>query len=374
MNTKKISPYEMMEICNAFEIKGKMIDFRECSSGHIHDTYIVSYEEHGKLTRYIFQRVNTKVFPNVEKVMDNILRVTSHILYKAKHIDDIDIERVTLRYIKVSNSDKYFIYDSHGSVWRAYFMIEKTRTYDVLTNSEQAYEAAKAFGRFQKYLSDFAPPPLYETIPNFHNTPKRFEALHKTIEEDVVGRRKKCQTEIDFALSMEHIGKIIVDGIEKKEIPIRVTHNDTKINNVLFDEETDKAVCVIDLDTVMPGSVLYDFGDQVRTTVGFFAENTLDLDSVVADIRCFENLIRGLLEETRSFLTKTEFDLLYHSGIIITLEIGIRFLTDYLQGDVYFKIHRPEENLERARTQIALVKSLQKQERQMLEIVKRYGR
>lgn len=372
MNKKKISPDKMMEICNAFEIKGKMIDFRECSSGHIHDTYIVSCDEHERITRYIFQRVNTKVFPNIEKVMDNILRVTSHILHKAKQADGVDIERATLRYLKARDSDKYFIYDSPSSVWRAYFMVEKTRTYDVLTNSEQAYEAAKAFGRFQRYLSDFPLPPLYETIPNFHNTPKRFEALHKAIEEDVVGRRRKCQPEIDFALSMEHIGKVIVHGIEKKEIPLRVTHNDTKINNVLFDEKTDKAVCVIDLDTVMPGSVLYDFGDQVRTTVGFFAENTLDLDSVVADIRCFENLIKGFLEETWSILSKAEIDLLYYSGIIITLEIGIRFLTDYLQGDVYFKIHRPEENLERTRTQFALVQSLQKQERQMLEIVKRY--
>jgi hypothetical protein len=317
--------------------------------------------------------VNTKVFPDVEKVMDNIIRVTSHILHKAKQDKTIDPERATLRFIRVRNSEKYFVYDSCGSAWRMYFMVEKTHTYDVLTNAEQAYEAAKAFGRFQKYLADFPPPPLHETISNFHNTPKRFEALHKAIKEDVAGRRKKCQPEIDFALSMEDMGKIIVQGIEKKEIPIRVCHNDTKINNVLFDDETDKAVCVIDLDTVMPGSALYDFGDEVRTTVGFFAENTLDLSSVVADVRCFENLVRGFLEETRDFLTKTEIELLYHSGIIITLEIGIRFLADYLQGDVYFKIHRPEENLDRARTQFALIRSLQQQERQMQQIVKRYA-
>jgi hypothetical protein len=221
-------------------------------------------------------------------------------------------------------------------------------------------------------LADLPSPPLHETIPDFHHTPKRFAAFREAVEADPLGRAAECREEIEYCMGLESRTGIVSDALASGEIPNRVTHNDTKINNVLFDEATGEGICVIDLDTVMPGSALYDFGDMVRTSAGHFEENEKDLSKVFVDLDRFECLVRGYLDAGRDFLTKREIDLLCFSGVLLTFECGIRFLGDYLKGDVYFKIHHPEENLDRARTQFELVRSIYEHEDAMQGIVKRY--
>ncbi len=369
-NTDRPTSADALVAARHFELLGEPRDARPYGSGHINDTFLVECKARFADVPYILQRINHNVFPRPEQVMENICRVTDHlragILTRGGNPD-----RESLTVVPASDGRPFHI-DANGLYWRAYIFIIGARTHDVLTDNRQAYQAAKAFGTFQRLLADLPGVPLHETIVNFHHTPSRFAKLKTAAELDDAGRLASCREDVDFALAQKPITTLVVDGLESGDLPWRVTHNDTKINNVMLDDSTGDAICVIDLDTVMPGSALYDFGDQVRTSVGHFTENERDLSKVYIDLDRFDCLARGFLESAGESLVPAEIDNLAFAGILITYMIGIRFLADYLEGDVYFKTHRPDENLDRARTQFALVKDMQKQRNKMDAIVRNY--
>lgn len=361
---------QMRDICARFELGGPVTGAAPYGSGHIHDTYAVTVSEGGASRRFILQRINHGIFRDVPRLMENIARVTDHLRRTLGSRAGADPARETLTVVPTRDGGSFFRTDS-GDCWRAYDFIEGCRTVDVVEVHDQAYEAASAFGRFQRLLADLPAPPLHEILPRFHDTPWRFENLESAIAADTCGRRKDCGPEIEFAMARKAMTDTVTRGLASGAIPTRVTHNDTKINNVLLDAVTGRGVAVIDLDTVMPGSILYDFGDQIRSSVGHFVENERDLGKIYVDLDRFEALARGYLASARAFLTPAETELLAFSGRLITFEIGLRFLTDYLQGDVYFRTHRPGENLDRCRTQFAFVRSQEQHRDEMERIVGR---
>ena len=372
MEHAPVSLNAMRALAAEFEIAGEVVESAPYGSGHINDTYAVVFRQATGTRRYILQRVNHLIFKNVPALMENVCRVTEHIRGKLAAMPGSDPDRETLTVIPTHAGTGYYEAPD-GNFWRAYLFIENARTYDVPSGSEQIFEAARAFGRFQSLLADLPPPPLHETIVNFHHTPMRFETLKQAIDDDVCGRVPECREAIDFALEREPMTARVTDALDAGALPLRVTHNDTKINNVMLDDATGRGVCVIDLDTVMPGSLLYDFGDQARTMTGDFEENERDLGRVYAKLDRFEALVRGAMESGRESMTPLEIEWLPFGGRLITFTIGIRFLTDFLQGDVYFKTGRPGENLDRTRTQFALVKSMEAQNDAMREIIGRYS-
>jgi aminoglycoside phosphotransferase (APT) family kinase protein len=255
--------------------------------------------------------------------------------------------------------------DAEGGYWRAYRFIEGARAYDTVESSQQAYQAARAFGEFQKMLVDLPAPRLRDTIPDFHNTPKRFVAFEQAVAADESNRAVNARAEIEFAFAHQPMVGVLLEA----NLPERITHNDTKFNNVLLDNATGEGLCVIDLDTVMPGLALYDFGDMVRTTTSPAMEDEQDLSQVTMQFPMFEALARGYLSSAGCFLTKEEKTHLAFAGKLITFEQGIRFLTDYLAGDRYYKVHRDRQNLDRCRTQFKLVESIEQQEEQMTLLI-----
>ncbi len=329
--------------------------------GHINDTYLTSSKQ------FILQKVNTNIFKDYEKLMGNIEGVTSFLKEKIIAAGG-NPERETLTVIKTKDG-KNFYKTEDGDVYRLYIFISDSVSRTVVTDPIQLYHAGKAFGKFQYMLADYPAEELFEVIPDFHNTRKRFEALKEAIENDVAGRKHLVEKEIEFALSQEYYIDTVVDGLASGEIPLRVTHNDTKINNVLFDKDTEEGVCVIDLDTVMPGSLLYDFGDALRAGATTGAEDETDLSKVWFDIYAFKNFAKGFLEYTNESMTEREAELLPLSAKLLTYECGIRFLTDYLNGDTYFKIHREHHNLDRARNQFKLVQDIENKEAEMKSII-----
>lgn len=355
------------ELAAAFQCPGKYIGEEPYGSGHINDTYRVVYEEDGKEVLYIHQRINHNIFKDVPALMENIGRVTRHQRMKFEEAGIGDLDRRVLTLIPTVDGDDYHV-DPDGNFWRTYIFITNHVAFDVVETTGQAFEAAKAFGEFQCQLADM-PERLNETIPNFHHTRSRFDTLLKAIEADEFGRAADVKEEIEFALAHEPMVDIVVDLLASGGLPERVTHNDTKLNNVLLDADTETGMCVIDLDTVMPGSALYDFGDMVRTSTCKAAEDEKDLSKIEMDIDFFEALVNGYLTTASGFLTAKEKELLPFSGRLITFEIGLRFLTDYLQGDVYFKTHREGHNIDRCRTQFKLVQSMERQADAMQKIV-----
>lgn len=354
--------HDVRGVARHLQIHGEFLGAEPYGSGHINDTYCVFFDQAGTRVRYIFQRINHNIFKNPVALMENIQRVTAHLGRQCA--GQPDESRRVLTLIPARAGAPYH-QDAEGNYWRAYLFIEKARTYDAVESAGQAFEAAKAFGQFQKLLADLPAPRLQDTIPDFHHTPKRFAALENAIAADVANRAKLAQPEIEFALRHKDICSVLVAA----QLPERVTHNDTKFNNVMLDDATGEGVCVIDLDTVMPGLALYDFGDMVRTTTSPAKEDELDLTKVKMQFPMFEALARGYLSTAAEFLTPAEKTFLPFSGKLITFEIGIRFLTDYLAGDVYFKVHRDGHNLDRCRTQFKLVESIEQQEEQMNRLV-----
>lgn len=350
------------EILSHFSVD---VTIKPYGNGHINDTYLT-----GSSPRYILQRINTNVFKNPKEVMDNILNVTEHVRKKIIAAGG-DPERETLRVIKTKTGENYYEAEN-GDCYRMYNYIENSVSYDITETPEQLFQAGRAFGRFQNMLSDFPADKLFETIPDFHDTRKRFENLKNAIKADKAGRVASVKDEIDFALSFEKEVGIVVDSLKDGSLPCRVTHNDTKLNNVMFDKETGEAVCVIDLDTVMPGSLLYDYGDALRFGASTGAEDETDLSKIEFSLEYFEAFTNGFLGELGSAITEKECELLAFSAKLITYEIGIRFLTDYLEGDTYFKIHREHHNLDRCRTQFKLVADIEKKTDKMNEIIKKY--
>ncbi|MFD0896088.1 aminoglycoside phosphotransferase family protein [Luteolibacter ambystomatis] len=364
--------HDLRAVTALFDMRADFVHAYPYGSGHINDTYCAWFDQAGQRIRYIVQRINHNVFKQPELLMENVDRVTKHALDRLLDEGNPEARRRTLTCVP-SHGGKSYAKDLQGNVWRVYPFIERARGYDELETNEQAYQAARSFGEFQKLTADLGGDRLHETIPNFHNTPKRLEALKAAIEADTAGRAAEVQAEINFALARAADCAKITDLIAAGEIPERVTHNDTKLNNVLLDDVTAEGVCVIDLDTTMPGSALYDFGDMVRTATPTTREDDTDLDKLDIRLDRFEALVKGYLSTARSFLNPAETAHLAFAGKLLTLECGIRFLTDYLQGDVYFKIKRPGHNIDRCRNQFAFVAAIEKKLPEMEAIVKSYA-
>lgn len=368
MERAKHSVERLRHVFTGFQAWGDFADAQPYGSGHINDTYKVSARMAGAPVNYLAQRINHAIFKQPDRLMENVVRVTGHLGDKLIAAGDPDATRKALTVIPAHGGLPY-VRDEEGNWWRMYLFIEQAQTYDIIENERQAYEAARSFARFQNLLADLPAPRLHETIPAFHNTLSRLKALDAAAAADVRGRKAEVAAELAFVEKRrEQCGRLL-ERNARGEIPERITHNDTKINNVMLDDATGEGVCVIDLDTVMPGLALYDFGDMVRSATAAAMEDEQDLSKVGSRIGMFEALARGYLSEA-AFLLPAEIDELVFSGRLITLTIGIRFLTDYLAGDVYFRTHRPGQNLDRCRTQLQMVRSLEAQAGAMEAIVR----
>lgn len=359
---------QLQEISRKFQIYGQILHAETLKIGHINETYTATYDQGGTRVRYIHQKINRNVFKNPIGVMKNVMRVTTHIRKKQEVLNIRDVTRRSLIVIPTRDG-KSFYQNGDKEVWRTFVFVEGVETYEAVQTPEQAFQAGQAFGGFQNLLVDLPGERLFESIPDFHNTRKRFTALQQAVEKDRYNRAKDARPEIEFALKREPIVDVILSAMAKSKIPERITHNDTKFNNVMMDVLTGEAMCIVDLDTVMPGCALYDFGDMVRTTTSPTLEDEPDLSKVTMQMPMFKKLAQGYLSTAGSFLNKHERSLIAFSGKLITFEIGIRFLTDYLSGDSYFRIHRPAHNLDRCRTQFKLVESIEKQEATMQKFV-----
>jgi Ser/Thr protein kinase RdoA (MazF antagonist) len=358
----------LQAISQQFRIYGQILHAELCKIGHINETYTATYDQGGVTVRYIHQKINQGVFREPVKVMENVMRVTEHLQRKLRDQGARQYTRRALTVVPTHDGRPYHV-DGNGDFWRTFVFVERVQSFEAVHTEAQAYEAGRAFGEFQSLLADLPGGRLHETIPDFHNARKRFAALKRAAEENRVGRAASARAEIDFALAQEPWIGTLLDAQAAGEIPERITHNDTKFNNVMLDWETGRALCVVDLDTVMPGLVHYDFGDMVRTTTSPTLEDEEDLSKVSMRMPMFQGLARGYLEATRDFLTPAEKKYLAFAGRLITYIIGIRFLTDYLSGDVYFRVHRPGHNLDRCRTQFKLVQSIMEQEAAMQRFV-----
>lgn len=362
--------YDLPSIAALFAFEGEFLKGERYGSGHINDTFALTFSTPDGSRRQLLQRVNHEVFRQVPQLMENVQRVTAHAQRKLEDQGVRNIDRRVMT-INPSKDGEAYARDKEGNFWRSYVFIENARTYDRIETEQQAFEAARAFGQFQAMLVDLPGGRLNETIPNFHNTPSRYATLQAAIAEDAKGRAAGVQKEIDFFRSREKLTSKLLDLHSRGELPERTTHNDCKLNNVMIDDADQTGICVIDLDTVMPGFSLYDFGDMIRTATSPALEDEPDVSKVRMQMPMFEALVRGFLEGASGFLVPAEIDNMAFSGKLITMEIGIRFLTDYLQGDVYFKTHRPGHNLDRCRTQIALVESIEAQEEEMNRLVEK---
>ncbi len=364
MSQEILNGHDLGKIFSQFEVDAEFISHEHLKVGHINDTFLVEAQACRGKDRFIFQRINRFVFRQPEKLMVNFEKVTRHIRGKLEKTPGRNPERETLNLVG-ARSGRSFHLTAEGDYWRAYRFVGDCHIVNVAARPEQAFEAGRAFGCFQKFLVDLPAVSLHETIPFFHHTPRRLTRLTEALAKDSRGRAAEAKEVISFALERAGMAPVVTDALDKGIIPLRIAHNDTKINNILFDNRTEKAVCVIDLDTTMPGSALYDFGDMVRTATSLTAEDEEDVSRVELEMDMFRALAEGYLEETRDFLTDREADLLVFSGRLLTYTIGLRFLTDYLEGDVYFRTNRQGQNLDRARTQFALIKSMEEKEKEM---------
>jgi hypothetical protein len=361
-------PHDVPSVARHFAMAGDFLGFQPCGHGLINDTYEVRFNQGGIPVRYVVQRINHQVFKQPELVMDNIIRVTSHIGQKLQAQGEPELARRVLTLVPCRNG-KLWHKDHAGNTWRGYVYIEGAHAHNRVESPALAEEAARAFGEFQSLLVDLKGPRLADTIPNFHHTRSRYNALMQALDDDSAGRAKLIRSELDWVMQREAVVDELLNLQAKGELPERITHNDTKINNVMMDVDSGQAICVMDLDTVMPGLVLYDFGDLVRTTTISAPEDSLELDQVRMRRSLFDALVRGYLRGAGSFLSDKEVEYLAFSGKLITLETGIRFLTDYLNGDVYFKTNRPNHNLDRFRVQAKMVESIESQEHAMQDSV-----
>ncbi|MDF2942297.1 MAG: mucin desulfatase [Herbinix sp.] len=359
------------EVIRCMAFQGDCVHYERFGNGHINDTFVVYTEQENKSrVRYILQRINHQIFKKPEHLMENIVGVTDFI--KCKIVQEKgDVDRETLNIVRTKLGNTYYV-DSIGSYWRAYLFIEGATSYEQVEKPEDFYQSAVAFGHFQKLLSDYQAHTLYETIMDFHNTPVRLANLKRAVTEDVYGRVRKVISELDFIYKQEEFTHVLMNLYKDGKLPLRVTHNDTKLNNIMIDNKSGKAICVIDLDTVMPGFSVNDFGDAIRFGATTAAEDEIKLNKVNFRIDLFELYTRGFLEGCDGSLTEIEKRLLPIGAKMMTLECGIRFLTDYLQGDTYFRINREGQNLDRARTQLKLVSEMEKQWDEMKNIVIKY--
>lgn len=360
--------YNLKEIFDLFKTDGSFLKGEPYGSGHIHDTFKIEISDLDN-DDYIIQRLNNKIFRNIPQLQNNIERVTIHLRNKLSQIPGSNIKRECLQLVQ-SKQGQSWITDSDGNYWRMYIFIKNHRSYNVVDTPDKAFEGGKAIGRFQAMLADMPGGPLFETIPWFHDIGKRLETFNQKIKDDPAGRVEKVRDEISDVLKRAEEMKIILKLGSEGKIPLRITHNDTKFNNILLDEN-DKALCVIDLDTVMPGYVHYDFGDAIRTATNAAPEDETDLSKVVMNINLFKAYAEGYLSETIGTLNSVEKEYLAFAPKLITYTIAVRFLTDYIDGDNYFKIHHEHHNIQRARAQLKLVKSMEEQYADMKNIIKK---
>lgn len=359
----------LQQIASHFAINGRFLMGEPYGCGHINSTYCLYYDRGScPPMRVILQKINTGIFRDPDGLMNNIALVTDHI--RNKNSDSPNADRCTLTVIPTVEGKGYYR-DENGDCYRAYVFVENSFSLQQVENADQFESLAATFGEFQNQLADFDASKLVESIPDFHNTAKRYEAFEAAVEANLAGRANTVAEEIAFAKARKADASLLVEELKAGNLPLRVTHNDTKLNNVLFDADSGKAVCVIDLDTVMPGLVHYDFGDSIRFGASTAAEDEKDLSKVEMDLDLFEAYTRGFLSACGKTLTEKEIAYLPFSAKLLTYECGIRFLTDYLNGDTYFKIHYPEQNLDRCRTQFKLVADMEEKMDVMQDIIQR---
>lgn len=345
-----------------FAIPGLLLSVVRLERGHIHDTFVSTWLQDGNRRRYLHQRMNGRVFQDIPAVMHNIELVSRHLRSKMAGAPTLD--GFTVLHLVPTKEHRSYLVAETGP-WRTYEFVEGTRSYDQCTSPELAFDAARAFGWFQAQLADLDAAQLRETLPRFFSTPHRLQQFEDALREDPLGRAAACRREVDFALARRdsafRIDRLLRDGT----IPLRTVHGDTKLNNVLFGDECGKARCIVDLDTCMPGYSLYDFGDLVRFTAATSSEDERDLDKVGTDLRLYRALVDGYLSTTRDFLTAHEVELMPFAARLVTFTIGLRFLADHLSGDVYFKVHRDNHNLDRARVQFTMVDRMEQRQQEM---------
>lgn len=352
------------EIAARFAVNGRVAYCERYGNGHINETYLV--ETDGGV-RYILQKINDTVFQNVPALMENVSAVTRYLRART------DDPRRAMHLVQTTEGADY-LRDEAGGWWRMYDFIENSICLQAAETDEDFYQSAVAFGEFQRELSEFPAHTLHETIAKFHDTRNRYVQFREALNADPLGRAASVQTEIEFALAREKDAGELMRLLEAGELPLRVTHNDTKLNNVLLDRETRKPLCVIDLDTVMPGLAAFDFGDSIRFGASTAAEDETDLGKVEMSLELFETYARGFLEACGSALSPLEKATLPLGAKLMTLECGVRFLTDYLSGDTYFRIHRPNHNIDRCRTQFKLVSDMEKKQNEMRAVIEKLSK
>lgn len=356
------------DIAAKFEIFGQVTGFEVCGAGHINNTYVVTTKGDLGEFRYVLQKINTNVFKDPDALMRNLVSVSAYIREKILARGG-DCGRTSLTFLKTADGS-YCYKSKDGGVYRCYVYIGNAANVQTVTDPHHLYLAGKGFGRFQRDLEGFDASTLTEVIEGFHDTVKRFSDFEKAVAENRAGRADGCREEIEFFLKRADYAPRVLNLMKTGEIPLRVTHNDTKINNVLLDLYHDAPLAVIDLDTVMPGSILYDFGDGVRSGTNRGAESEKDLSKVGFDMNLFKAFVKGFAEEVGNALSAAEIDNLAFSGILMTYECGMRFLGDHLNGDVYFKVAEPMQNLDRARTQIKMIREMEERLDEMNAAVK----
>lgn len=363
--------YDFNKIISKFDLDGTLVSCERYGEGHINETYLAVMEQGGKKVNYILQRINSNLFKDVDKLMNNIKLVTEFNRKKiAERGGNPDRESLSLVYAK--DGKAYYHCECCDAYFRVYKFITDAIAYQVVEKPEDFYYSAVAFGNFANLLAEFDATKLFEVLPDFHNTEKRFRDFENSLKKDVKGRAASVQKEIDFVLSRKDYCGRIVNLLKSGEMPTKVTHNDTKLNNVMLDAKTGEPVAVIDLDTIMPGSICYDFGDSIRFGCNPAAEDEKDLSKVNFDINLFDAYAKGYLSALGDGATQIEKDNLAFGAILMTYECGMRFLADYLDGDIYFRTHREGHNLDRCRTQFKLIEDMEKCYDEMLAIIKKY--
>jgi Ser/Thr protein kinase RdoA (MazF antagonist) len=355
----------LSEIGSHFQLDGTYVGCERYYGGHINDTYFATYACHDGERRYVHQRINVSVFRDPQALTQNIAAVTRHIREKLLALATPDIERRVLRLLPTRDGRDVLV-TAHGDYWRTYPFIEGTVSYGTARGTTDAYSAARAFGEFAALLADFPVSQLHETLPHFHDTPARFAALAAAIEADSQNRAASAKDEIATALRLKPLCTALGEIATAAALPLRATHNDTKITNVLFDDRSGEAICILDLDTIMPGLTLYDVGELVRTATTRAAEDEPEPSKVHVEPELFEAVANGFIAGAGGMLTAVERNAFVTAGKVLAFENGVRFLTDYLKGDVYFRVHRDTQNLDRARAQFAVVQSLERQEDALL--------
>ncbi|MGN0003170.1 MAG: phosphotransferase enzyme family protein [Sphingobacterium composti] len=365
MNLTNDDYFELKKVVSQFDISGEIFSIEKFGSGHINDTFRVSIKNAN--SSYLLQRINHHIFPNIEGLMHNIKLVTEHLKLVMRGTVS-DVNKHTLTIIPCFDG-KLYHQDSTGKYWRVFILLEDVKSYDIVETYQQAYSGGRAFGQFQKQLSTLDARKIVEVLPNFHNIDFRLNNLKKAIKKNKANRLDEVQDILAYIHSREDRMRTVLRMAESGELPLRITHNDTKFNNVLLDEN-DNVQCVIDLDTVMAGYVAYDFGDAIRTIINSAAEDEKDLSKVILNIPLFQAYTEGYLEEAVEFLTDKEIESLFFGVLLLPYMQAVRFLTDYIDGDLYYKIHYLEHNLVRTRAQIKLVQELEMNEALLLDILK----